>query len=84
MNLAVRSELQNKGLVSRDSHSLPILVPLNDLTGADRQWAARYAPGEIVHYTKGSRELGIDRGSSVQVVAVDRNANRLTVSKKDG
>ncbi len=84
LNLAVRSELQNKGLVSRDSHSLPILVPRNDLTGADRQWAARYAPGEIVHYTKGSRELGIDRGSYVQVVAVDRNANRLTVAKQDG
>lgn len=84
INRAVRLELQTTGQVSRDNQLLPTLIPRSDLTGADRQWAAKYHPEEVLHYTKGSKELGIDRGSYATVVNVDSKENRLTVRRDDG
>ena len=49
LNSAVRNELQDAGLVSRVSHFLPTLIPRSELTGADRQWAARYQIGDVLH-----------------------------------
>lgn len=63
LNAAVRVEMQKAGTVSRDNQLLPTLIPRSDLTGADRQWAAKYHPGEVLHYSKGSREQGIEKGS---------------------
>jgi ATP-dependent exoDNAse (exonuclease V) alpha subunit len=83
INRAVRVELQNGGQVSRDNQLLPTLIPRSDLTGADRQWAAKYRPDEVLHYTKGSKELGIERGSYATVISVDSKENRLTVRRDD-
>jgi conjugative relaxase-like TrwC/TraI family protein len=82
INRAVRVELQDNGLVSRDNQLLPTLIPRSELTGADRQWAARYSEGDVVHYNRGSKEL--ERGSYATVVRVDSDANRLTVRREDG
>jgi hypothetical protein len=29
------------------------VVARQEMTGADRQWAAQYEPGDVVRYTKG-------------------------------
>lgn len=84
INRAVRSELQQSGLVSRDSHSLPTLIPRNDLTGADRQWAARYNVGEVIYYNRGSQDLELPKGAYATVTRVDASENRLTVCREDG
>ena len=48
--------------MSRDNHALPTLIPRSELTGADRQWAAKYQPGDVLHYSTGSKQLGIAKG----------------------
>ncbi len=84
LNSAVRNELQEAGIVLRDSHFLATLIPRSELTGADRQWAARYQTGDVLHYTTGSNELGLKRGSYANVTAVDAERNRVTVRREDG
>ena len=54
------------------------------MTGADRAWAARYQPGNVVQYTTGSKELGIGRGSSATVLAISARENTVTVERRDG
>ncbi len=55
-----------------------------DMTGADREWAARYEPGDVLHYIRGSKEHGIEAGSYAQVVSTDPKENLVTVQKQDG
>ena len=54
------------------------------VTGADRAWAARYQVGDVLHYVRGSKELGIERASYAQVVATNQQDNLLTVRKSTG
>ena len=56
----------------------------SDMTGADRTWAARYNPGDVIQYSSGSKANGIERGSFATVQAVDARANLLTVELADG
>ena len=84
INQAVRQELQALGVVDPNDHPMRVLTPRNDMTGADREWAARYQPGDVLHYVRGSKEHGIERGSYAQVVATDDQENLLTVRRQDG
>lgn len=84
LNTAVRLEMQKDGVVSRDNQLLPTLIPRSDLTGADRQWAAKYHPGEVLHYSKGSKEQGIEKGTYARITAVNPETNRLTVRTEKG
>jgi conjugative relaxase-like TrwC/TraI family protein len=84
LNRAVRLELQQSGQVARDSYFLATLIPRSELTGADRQWAAQYREGDIIHYNRGSKDLDLARGSYATVAKVDAEANRLTVRREDG
>jgi conjugative relaxase-like TrwC/TraI family protein len=84
INRAVRLELQNTGQVPRDNQFLPTLIPRSELTGADRQWAAKYQAGDVLRYSTGSKELGVDRGSYATVIRADTDTNRLTVRRYDG
>jgi conjugative relaxase-like TrwC/TraI family protein len=84
INQAVRQELQSLGLVDKADHSIRVLAPRNDMTGADREWANRYEPGDVLHYTRGSKEHDIESKSYAKVVAVNPKENLLTVQKQDG
>ncbi len=84
LNKAVRIELQRSCAVSYDNQHLFTLIPRSDLAGADRQWAAKYLKGDVLHYTAGSKDLGLKRGSYANVTAVDQDANRVTVHREDG
>jgi len=81
INQAVRAELQARGIVQSEDHSLRVLAPRSDMTGADRAWAARYVVGDVLHYQRGSTAIGIEPRSYAQVVATDPKANLLTVEK---
>jgi len=81
INQAVRQELQTLGIVEKEDHSMRVLTPRSDMTGADRAWAARYQTGDILHYIRGSKEFGIEAGSYAQVVATDPKENVVTVQK---
>ena len=53
-------------------------------TSADRNWAALYQPADVLYYTRGSKELGIERGTYATVISTDPKANQLTVEREDG
>lgn len=84
INQAVRQELQALGALDREDHPMRVLTPRSDMTGADRAWAARYQVGDVLHYVRGSKEHGIERGSYAQVVAANPQDNLLTVRKSTG
>ncbi|MGB6130376.1 MAG: MobF family relaxase [Acidobacteriaceae bacterium] len=84
INQAVRQELQALGIVDKTDHSMRVLTPRNDMTGADREWASRYQAGDVLHYTRGSKEHGIEPRSYAQVVTTNAKENLVTVRKQDG
>jgi ATP-dependent exoDNAse (exonuclease V) alpha subunit len=84
INERVHSELQRIGLVSNEEHRIRTLVPRQDLTGADRTWAERYEVGNVLRYSRASKETGIGKGAYAQVKSIDGPKNRLTVELQDG
>jgi conjugative relaxase-like TrwC/TraI family protein len=84
INQAVRQELQSRNLIDTTEHSLNVLTPRNDMTGADREWAARYQPGDVLHYVRGSKEHEIEARSYAKVVRTDPTNNLVTVQKSNG
>jgi conjugative relaxase-like TrwC/TraI family protein len=84
INERVHTELQRSGLVSNEEHRIRTLVPRQDLTGADRTWAERYEMGDVLRYSRASKETGIGKGEYAQVKSIDALKNRLTVELQDG
>jgi len=84
INQAIHAELQAKGVVGKEEHRAQVLVPRQDLTGADRIWAARYNPGDVLRYSRSSQETGIAKGEYARVTRIDAPNNRLTVERKSG
>ena len=84
INEAIRTELQGAGNVSNENHTIGTLTQRSDMTGADRTWADRYNVGDILQYTTGSKEHGIERGSYATVQAVNHKDNRITVQRAEG
>jgi conjugative relaxase-like TrwC/TraI family protein len=84
INQIVRAELQASGVVDSIDHTIRVLTPRSDMTGADRAWAALYQVGDVLHYQRGSKDIGIEQHSYARVVAVNPRENLLTVEKRDG
>jgi hypothetical protein len=84
INDAIRSELQASGVVSKENHSMNVLTSRSDMTSVDRSWAARYQPDDVLHYTRGSKEHGIERGSYATVISANHKENQITVQKPNG
>ena len=62
INQAIRAELQGTGVVGREEHRTDVLVPRQDLTGADRTWAERYHFDDVLLYSRNSKETGLAEG----------------------
>ena len=84
INDAIRNELKGSGIVSKDDHRMDVLTQRSELTSVDREWASNYQQGDVLFYTRGSKEHGIEPRAYATVASVDAAANRLTVSKDDG
>ena len=84
INLAIRAEMQERGLVSKEEHRIEALVPRQDLTGPERTWAARYEFNDVLRYARGSKETGMERGEYARLKSVDAEKNLLTVVRADG
>jgi conjugative relaxase-like TrwC/TraI family protein len=84
INERVHVELQRSRLVSNEEHRIRTLVPRQDLTGADRTWAERYEVGDVLRYSRASKETGIGKGEYAQVKSIDAPKNRLTIELQDG
>jgi ATP-dependent exoDNAse (exonuclease V) alpha subunit len=84
LNAAVRQELKAHGALAPEDHSFRVLVERQDMTGPERSSASHYQINDVVRYTRGSKNTGIEAGSHGTVVAINRNANRLTIEKTSG
>jgi conjugative relaxase-like TrwC/TraI family protein len=84
LNEHIRQELKDRGVVGRDDHQATVLVPRQDMTGADRAWAAQYQEGDVIRYTRGSQQLGVKPGEYATVREVDARQNTLKVERSDG
>jgi ATP-dependent exoDNAse (exonuclease V) alpha subunit len=83
INERIHVELQRGCLVSREEYRIRTLVPRQDLTGADRTWAERYEVGDVLRYSRASKETGIGKGEYAQVKSIDAANNQLTVELQD-
>jgi len=84
LNNLIHREMQARGVVSPEAHELRVLDSRQEMTGADRQWAAQYGEGDLVRYTRGSKVLGIDPGEYARVDRVDARENRITIERENG
>ncbi|HKX33310.1 MAG TPA: MobF family relaxase [Blastocatellia bacterium] len=85
INAIIHRLLQEDGLIDQDDQQTTILVNRDNLTGAEREFAARYKPGQdILRYREGSDIHGIKRGEYGRVVAQEYGRNTLTVEFEDG
>ena len=84
INQRIHAELQSRGIVSKEEHSVPTLVPRQEMTGADRSWAQQYQINDILRYSRSSRETGIAKGEYMRVTGIDAQNNQLTVLRVDG
>jgi len=84
INHVIHRELQDRGKVDHREERVKVLVPRREITGADRQWAEQYQPGNIVRYTKGSKTHGIKAGEYARVERIDTKNNLVSVKKHTG
>ena len=84
INDAIRTELKSSGVVSKDDHRMDVLTQRSELTSADRTWAVKYQPDDVLYYTRGSKEQGIEPRSYATVASIDAAANQITVGTEDG
>ena len=84
LNAAVRQELKANGTVAPEDHSIRVLIQRQDMTGAERAWAGHYEVNDVVRYARGSKNAGIEAGSYGMVIAINSQANLLTVEKATG
>ena len=83
INQIIQREMQTRGHVDHREHRMTVLVARQEITGADRQWAEQYEPGDVVRYTKGSKTHGIEAGEYARVERVNAEENLLTVGRKN-
>jgi conjugative relaxase-like TrwC/TraI family protein len=84
INEAIHGTMQSAGQVDHSEHRMRTLVARQEITGADRQWAGQYDPGDVVRYTKGSKAHGIEAGEYARVECVNEKNNRVTVKRENG
>jgi len=84
INRIIHSEMQTRGQVDHRQQRLKVLVARQEITGADRQWAEQYKPGDVVRYAKGSKTVGIKPGEYARVERTDEKENLVTVKSENG
>jgi hypothetical protein len=86
INGIVREQQKEQGVIERNGITGQILVPRQDLTGADREVALKYEVGNIIRFREGSKSLPIERGSYWKVVKRDSARNEVSIyrEKADG
>jgi len=84
INWIIHSEMQTRGQVGQREHRSRVLTTRQEITGADRQWAEQYQPGDIVRYTKGSKIIGVQPGEYARVERASEKENLVTVKPDNG
>jgi ATP-dependent exoDNAse (exonuclease V) alpha subunit len=83
LNQAIRGELIARGHVEAQGQEHTILVN-RGLSGAQRAAAYNYEPGDVIRFTRGSKQFVIAKGSYARVEAIDADNNILSIRTADG
>jgi hypothetical protein len=83
LNDVIHRAMQREGHVDHEDHHVSVLVPRQEMTGIDSQWAERYEEGDVVRYCRGSKALGIEAGDYKRVERIDAKTNHVTVRTDD-
>jgi UvrD-like helicase C-terminal domain len=84
INEAIHYAMQDTDQMPYLEHQMRVLVARQEITGADRQWAAQYESDDVVRYAKGSKTLGIAPGDYARVESVDEKQNHVTIERENG
>jgi conjugative relaxase-like TrwC/TraI family protein len=84
INERIHDELKSRGKIEDSGHRLTVLVPRQELTGADRQWASQYELGDIVRYARDSKNFSVHGGEYARVGRIDTEQNLLTLQRANG
>jgi conjugative relaxase-like TrwC/TraI family protein len=84
INEAIHYAMQDTNRIPYLEYRMKVLVARQEVTGADRQWAAQYEPGDVVRYAKGSKTVGIEPGEYARVESIDEKQNHVTVERENG
>ena len=84
INDVIHRSMQTAGKVADVEVRARVLVPRQEIAGADCQWAEQYEPGDVVRYTKGSKTQGLEAGGYTRVEQVNAKDNLLTVTRENG
>ncbi len=84
LNALIHRTMQDTGQVQTIENTVRVLEARQELTGADRAWAERYQPNDILRYAHGSKRLSVNAGEYATVVHADGKQNLLTVQRQDG
>jgi conjugative relaxase-like TrwC/TraI family protein len=84
INRVIHREMQTRGQVDHSEHPMRVLIARQEVTGADRQWAEQYAPGNVVRYAKGSKAHDIQAGEYARVERINEGENLVTVKRRNG
>jgi conjugative relaxase-like TrwC/TraI family protein len=83
LNRAIRTELIARGDIDPLGQQHTILVN-RGLSGPQRAVAYNYDPDGVIRFTRGSKQLGIAKGSYARVEATDRDENTLRIRTANG
>ncbi|MGH9688028.1 MAG: MobF family relaxase [Candidatus Acidiferrales bacterium] len=84
INQAIHYAMQDAGKMPYREHEMTVFVARQEITGADRQWAAQYEPGNVVRYTRGSKAYGVEAGEYARIERVNEKENQITVKRGNG
>lgn len=79
LNRLIHQQLQENGQVYSKNYKTKVLENRNDMTGAERTFAAAYQPDDVIRYTTGSKKHGISAGEYARVLSTNDKANEITV-----
>jgi conjugative relaxase-like TrwC/TraI family protein len=82
-NRMIHEALQDAGKVSPLDHETTVYIS-RDITGAERKFAGAYQVGDVIRYSRGSKEHDIRAKEYWDVVKVDQENNQLVVLSQDG
>jgi ATP-dependent exoDNAse (exonuclease V) alpha subunit len=84
INHQVHLGLQAQGKVNKEEFRVSVFTNRHELTGADRQWAAKYQVGDVLRYTRGSARFSVKAEEYATVAQVHIRENLLTIQRNNG
>ncbi len=84
INQTIHYAMQDAGKMPYREQKMTVLVARQEITGADRQWAAQYELGDVVRYTRGSKTHRIEAGEYARVEHANEKQNLVTVKRENG